>query len=88
MHVLLFEELLIYKKTLFKIFFILIAVVFFLFTLMSYVLSNPLKYEGHGGPVMGLATSVEKNLLASTSFDYSVLLWEFDEIKEFRWNFS
>ena len=49
---------------------------------MSYVLSKPLKYEGHGGPVMGLATSVEKNLLASTSFDYSVLLWEFDKIKE------
>ena len=82
MNVLVFEELLIYKKTLFKTLLCLILVVFFLFTFMSYVLSKPLKYEGHGGPVMGLATSVEKNLLASTSFDYSVLLWEFDKIKE------
>ena len=82
MNVLVFEELLIYKKTLFKTFLCLILVVFFLFTFMSYVFAKPLKYEGHGGPVMGLATSVEKNLLASTSFDYSVLLWEFDKIKE------
>ena len=82
MNVLVFEELLIYKKTLFKTLLCLILVVFFLFTFMSYVFAKPLKYEGHGGPVMGLATSVEKNLLASTSFDYSVLLWEFDKIKE------
>ncbi len=45
---------------------------------------TPIKHEGHGGPVMGLATSPEKNLLVSTSFDYSVLVWELDEVREIK----
>ncbi len=44
----------------------------------------PLKHEGHGGPVMGLAISPNKKLLVSTSFDYSVLLWQIDEMKELK----
>ena len=82
MHVRLFEEIIIYKKSFIKIILIFLLVIFLLLTFMTNVYSKPLKYEGHGGPVMGLATSIEKNLMASTSFDYSVLLWEFDEIKE------
>ena len=82
MHVRLFEEIIIYKKPFLKIILIFLLVIFLLLTFMTNVYSKPLKYEGHGGPVMGLATSIEKNLMASTSFDYSVLLWEFDEIKE------
>ena len=27
----------------------------------------PIRYEGHGGPVMGLDTSIQKNLIASAS---------------------
>ncbi len=46
--------------------------------------STPIKHEGHGGPVMGLAISTEKNLLVSTSFDYSVLVWELDEVREIK----
>ena len=78
----LFEDPLTCKKTPFKIFSAFFLGCSFLLAFLSYAFSKPLKYEGHGGPVMGLTASIEKNLLASTSFDYSVLLWEFDQIKE------
>ena len=42
------------------------------------------KHEGHGGPVMGLTTSPDKKLLVSTSFDYSVLVWQLGEIRELQ----
>ena len=40
------------------------------------------QYTAHGGPVKGLAVSASNNLLASASFDYSVVIWDLNPIKE------
>ena len=48
----------------------------------SFCHASPTKHEGHGGPVMGLAISPDRDFLVSTSFDYSVLVWQLDNIRE------
>ena len=40
------------------------------------------QYTAHGGPVKGLAVSASNNLMASASFDYSVVIWDLNPIKE------
>ena len=40
------------------------------------------QYIAHGGPVKGLAVSTNNNLMASASFDYSVVIWDLNPIKE------
>ena len=40
------------------------------------------QYTAHGGPVKGLAVSKNNKLMASASFDYSVVIWELNPIKE------
>ena len=40
------------------------------------------QYTGHGGPVKGLAVSTNNQLMASASFDYSVVIWDLNPIKE------
>ena len=55
-----------------------------LLTLMDLSFAASSKHEGHGGPVMGLTTSPDKKLLVSTSFDYSVLVWQLGEIRELQ----
>ena len=40
------------------------------------------RYTAHGGPVKGLAVSASNNLMASASFDYSVVIWDLNPIKE------
>ena len=44
--------------------------------------TSPLKYEGHGGPIRGVAISSSLEFLATTSFDYSVLLWQAGRVVE------
>ena len=45
----------------------------FLFTMKS---SHSIEqYTAHGGPVKGLAVSKNNKLMASASFDYSVVVW-------------
>ena len=52
----------------------------FLFTLKS---SHSIEqYTAHGGPVKGLAVSKNNKLMASASFDYSVVVWDLNPIKE------
>ena len=52
----------------------------FLFTLKS---SHSIEqYTAHGGPVKGLAVSKDNKLMASASFDYSVVVWDLNPIKE------
>ena len=70
------------KRTIFQT--LLIISGFISLSITTTGFSMPIRYEGHGGPVMGLDTSIQKNLMASASFDYSVLLWEFNEIKEIK----
>ena len=70
------------KRTIFQT--LLIISGFISLSISTTGFSMPIRYEGHGGPVMGLDTSIQKNLMASASFDYSVLLWEFNEIKEIK----
>ena len=40
------------------------------------------KFTAHGGPVKGLAASNDNKYLASASFDYSVVIWNLNPIKE------
>ena len=40
------------------------------------------QYTAHGGPVKGLAVSNNNKYLASASFDYSVVIWNLNPIKE------
>ena len=40
------------------------------------------QYTAHGGPVKGLAVSNDQKFMASASFDYSVVIWELNPIKE------
>ena len=40
------------------------------------------QYTAHGGPVKGLAVSSDNKLMASASFDYSVVIWDLNPIKE------
>ena len=40
------------------------------------------KFTAHGGPVKGLAVSKNNKYLASASFDYSVVIWNLNPIKE------
>ena len=40
------------------------------------------QYTAHGGPVKGLAVSASNNLMASASFDYSVVICDLTPIKE------
>ena len=40
------------------------------------------QYTAHGGPVKGLAVSKNNKLMASASFDYSVVIWSLNPIKE------
>ena len=40
------------------------------------------QYTAHGGPVKGLAVSSDNKLMASASFDYSVVVWDLNPIKE------
>ena len=52
----------------------------FLFTMKS---SHSIEqYTAHGGPVKGLAVSKNNKLMASASFDYSVVIWQLNPIKE------
>ena len=57
--------------------------------LISFFLANKTvlaieQYTAHGGPVKGLAISPNNKLMASASFDYSVVLWDLYPIKEKR----
>ena len=51
-----------------------------------YLMNNNVKaieqYTAHGGPVKGLAVSSDNKLMASASFDYSVVVWDLNPIKE------
>ena len=38
------------------------------------------QYTAHGGPVKGLAVSTNNQLMASASFDYSVVVWDLNPI--------
>ena len=40
------------------------------------------QYTAHGGPVKGLAVSSDNKLMASASFDYSVVVWDLNPITE------
>ena len=40
------------------------------------------QFTAHGGPVKGLAVSADNKLMASASFDYSVVIWSLNPIKE------
>ena len=40
------------------------------------------QFTAHGGPVKGLAVSNNNKYLASASFDYSVVIWNLNPIKE------
>ena len=40
------------------------------------------QYTAHGGPVKGLAVSTNNKFMASASFDYSVVVWDLNPIKE------
>ena len=40
------------------------------------------QYTAHGGPVKGLAVSTNNQLMASASFDYSVVLWSLNPTKD------
>ncbi|MDG2459225.1 MAG: hypothetical protein P8N41_09820, partial [Alphaproteobacteria bacterium] len=40
------------------------------------------QYTAHGGPVKGLAVSDNNKYLASASFDYSVVIWNLNPIRE------
>ena len=40
------------------------------------------QYTAHGGPVKGLAVSKNNKLMASASFDYSVVVWDLNPINE------
>ena len=52
----------------------------FIFTMKS---SHSIEqYTAHGGPVKGLAVSKNNKLMASASFDYSVVVWDLNPIKE------
>ena len=57
-----------------------LIIVSFLFTMKS---SHSIEqYTAHGGPVKGLAVSKNNKLMASASFDYSVVVWDLNPIKE------
>ena len=57
-----------------------LIMVSFLFTIKS---SHSIEqYTAHGGPVKGLAVSKNNKLMASASFDYSVVVWDLNPIKE------
>ena len=75
------SKLLINKENYTQIFIFLWFILIF-HSLVTYCYSAPLRHEGHGGPVMGLAISPDRKLLVSTSFDYSVLIWRLNEIRE------
>ncbi len=52
----------------------------FIFTMKS---SHSIEqYTAHGGPVKGLAVSKNNKLMASASFDYSVVIWDLNPIRE------
>ena len=40
------------------------------------------QFTAHGGPVKGLAVSSNNKLMASASFDYSVVIWDLNPINE------
>lgn len=42
------------------------------------------RYTAHGGPIKGLAHSSELNLLVSTSFDYTAVVWDTAAMKELK----
>jgi cytochrome c len=42
------------------------------------------RYTAHGGPVKGLAHSTELNLLVSTSFDYTAVVWDTESMTELK----
>ena len=42
------------------------------------------RYTAHGGPIKGLAYSTELNLLVSTSFDYTAVVWDTDSMTELK----
>ena len=57
-----------------------LIMVSFLFTMKS---SHSIEqYTAHGGPVKGLAVSKNNKLMASASFDYSVVVWDLNPIKD------
>ena len=64
------------KRTIFQI--LLIISGFISLSITTTGFSMPIRYEGHGGPVMGLDTSIQKNLMASivliTLFYYGNLM--------------
>ena len=56
-----------------------LIMIFFLFIIKS---SHGIEqYTAHGGPVKGLAVSKNNKLMASASFDYSVVIWSLNPIK-------
>ena len=57
----------------------LVMVSFFLFIKSAHSIEQ---YTAHGGPVKGLAVSKNNKLMASASFDYSVVVWDLNPIKE------
>ncbi|MEE2775018.1 MAG: c-type cytochrome [Pseudomonadota bacterium] len=52
------------------------------FGLDSKVLPESLNHAGHGGPIKSLTASPDRNLLVSTSFDYSGLVWSTHDMLE------
>ena len=42
------------------------------------------RYTAHGGPIKGLAHSTELNLLVSTSFDYTAVVWDTESMTELK----
>ena len=42
------------------------------------------RYTAHGGPIKGLAHSSELNLLVSTSFDYTAVVWDTESMTELK----
>ena len=58
----------------------ILIMISFLFTVKS---SHSIEqYTAHGGPVKGLAVAIINKLMASASFDYSVVVWDLNPIKE------
>ncbi|MDG2354843.1 MAG: cytochrome C [Paracoccaceae bacterium] len=63
---------------------LVLSFIFFSQIIANLCHATSIKHEGHGGPIMGLTTSPDRDLLVSTSFDYSVLVWQLDDIKEIK----
>ena len=60
----------------------IIFIVLISFFLLNQSVSAIEQYTAHGGPVKGLAVSSDNKLMASASFDYSVVVWDLNPIKE------